>query len=379
MNPEFLEFYSKLIAINSASSDIPDEDITNERVIDLLMEFLTPLGFTCKKYPVQKSRNKFNMIARLGDGNGGLALCGHTDTVPTDPTKWDTPPFKLSLVDNKLYGLGVIDMKGFFAFIAEAITNVDLKKLSKPIYILATADEETTMNGAIQLLEDFKGKPDLIIVGEPTSRVPVIMHKGHLVQSVTAKGIGGHSSNPDAGINAIKIANEIIIELNKLESLLKSKYNQPLFSIPYPTLNIGQIYGGDVPNRICEECTVTFDIRPIPGTTSKLMKEETLTALTPLMNKYPGRIFISQPYDAAEPFGGFLTKDLVDYLETITNQKAIAVNYATEATYYQNIAPTVVLGAGSINMAHQPNEYLETSEIAPMLKILDDCISKFCL
>jgi acetylornithine deacetylase len=378
MNKNFLDIYRKLIAIPSSSSDNKIEDLSNEPVIDLLITFLSQFNFKCKKIPVVNSKNKFNLIASYGHGTGGLALCGHTDTVPTIDNLWNQSPYELTQDNNRLYGLGVIDMKGFFAFIVETLFQIDFSKLKKPLHILATADEETTMSGAIQLVKEFNAKPDLIIIGEPTSLVPVIMHKGHLVQKITATGISGHSSNPDSGINAILIIYDVISELCRLKDTLKNDFSQKMFPIPYPTLNIGQILGGDAPNRICEQCSITFDIRPIPGTSIEQMKTETLKALEKVMKKYPNRIKISQPYDAVEPFGGFLPQEDLTFIEEITNKKAIAVNYATEATYYQNLAPTIILGAGSIDVAHQPNEYLNIEEIQPMLSILNKLINKYC-
>ncbi len=375
----FLDFYQKIIALNSISSDAAPDDISNEGVIDLLQQELSALGFVCQKIPVVKSNHKFNLIAKFGTGTGGLAFCGHTDTVPTDPTLWQSDPFTLTQRENKLFGLGVIDMKGFFAFAMEAIKSMDLKLLQKPLYVIATADEETDMQGAIELTNMCAEKPDLMIIGEPTSMVPVIMHKGHLVQSITVQGTGGHSSNPKAGLNAIKVMHEVITNLIQLEEDLQQKYQQPLFPIPYPTSNIGIIKGGDAPNRICQTCEIMFDIRPIPGTTLEMMRQETKAHLQDLFVKYGDRIKLYEPYAGVEPFGGALDKNIQSFLEEITGNKAIAVNYATEATYFQNIAPTVILGAGSIAMAHQPNEYLDMTEITPMLTILDKLIHKFCI
>lgn len=379
MNKGFIDFYRKLISINSISSEIPEQDVSNEEVIDFLNSYLTGKGFITKKLSVRNARNKFNLIAKIGEGDGGVALCGHTDTVPCDMAKWSSNPFELTERNNRLYGLGVIDMKGFFAFVYNIIERIDLSALKKPLYVIATGDEETNMGGAISLRDQFCDKPDLMIIGEPTSMVPVIMHKGHVVQGVRVIGKGGHSSNPDAGINAIKIMHEVVGCLLDLESELKKRYREDLFQIPYPTSNMGKIVGGDAPNRICESCEILFDIRPIPGHGVDEMMTLTREVLAPVLNKYPENVELYIPYEPTEPFGGKISDSTVKFLEEATGKKAIAVNYATEATYYQELSETVVLGPGSIDMAHQPDEYLDKDEIETADAVLYRIVSHYCL
>ena len=331
MDQGFIDFYKKLISINSISSEIPEQDISNEKVIDFLDTYLSGKGFTTRKLPVKNARNKFNLIAKTGNGEGGVALCGHTDTVPCDREKWSSNPFELTERNDRFYGLGVIDMKGFFAFIYDALEHTDLTKLKKPLYVVATGDEETNI------------------------------------------------SNPDAGINAIKIMHEVVRELIVLEEELKRRYREDLFMIPYPTSNIGKIAGGDAPNRICESCELLFDIRPIPGHGVNEMMALTREVLEPVLSRYPDNIDLFVPYEPTEPFGGKISADTVKYLEEVTGKKAVAVNYATEATYYQELSETVVLGPGSIDMAHQPDEYLNISEIEPAQKILRRIVEHYCI
>lgn len=132
----------------------------------------------------------------LWSGRRGLLLAGHTDTVPFDEGAWTKDPFKVTEEGNRLYGLGTIDMKGFFAFIVEALKEVDLKTLSKPLRILATADEETTMAGARAIAAAAELKPDYAVIGEPTGLVPVVAHKGHMSEAIRITGRSGHSSIP---------------------------------------------------------------------------------------------------------------------------------------------------------------------------------------
>lgn len=146
--PPFIELYRALIATPSISATDAGLDQSNEALINLLAGWFADLGFRVDVQPVPESRHKFNLLASIGEGSGGLLLAGHTDTVPYDEGRWTRDPFTLTEHDNKLYGLGTADMKGFFAFILDAVRDIDASKLTKPLYILATADEETTMAGA---------------------------------------------------------------------------------------------------------------------------------------------------------------------------------------------------------------------------------------
>lgn len=146
--PPFIEIYRALIATPSISATEEALDQSNADLITLLAGWFKDLGFNVEVQPVPGTRNKFNMLASCGHGAGGLLLAGHTDTVPFDDGRWTRDPFTLTEHDGKLYGLGTADMKGFFAFILDALRDVDVTKLAKPLYILATADEETSMAGA---------------------------------------------------------------------------------------------------------------------------------------------------------------------------------------------------------------------------------------
>ena len=171
-SPELLERFKTLIGSASISSALPEYDSSNRQVVEHLANWLNDLGFNCEVMPVPKEypeqTDKFNLIATLGSGPGGLVLSGHTDTVPCNPEKWQSDPFKLEEKDGKLFGLGTCDMKGFFALAIEAaLTFVDTP-LQQPLIILATADEESSMSGARALVEQGKPKGRYAIIGEPT-------------------------------------------------------------------------------------------------------------------------------------------------------------------------------------------------------------------
>ena len=146
--PTFAERLREIVSLNSISSEEPELDQSNESVIRCLERWLRELGFDVTLIKVKEKPLKYDLLARLGEGDGGLLLSGHTDTVPADPASWKSDPLSLTETEDRYTGLGSIDMKGFFAFAADAAASFSGKKLREPLYILATSDEETTMNGA---------------------------------------------------------------------------------------------------------------------------------------------------------------------------------------------------------------------------------------
>ncbi|PHM38630.1 acetylornithine deacetylase [Xenorhabdus innexi] len=377
--PTFSELYRQLIAAPSISAVDKELDQSNEAVIYLLAEWLKQIGFKIELQPVPETRGKFNMLATLGSGSGGLLLCGHTDTVPFDAGRWTQDPFTLTERDGKLYGLGTADMKGFFAFIIDVLRDIDPSKLSHPLYILATADEETSMAGARYFATNATIRPDFAIIGEPTSLQPIRAHKGHVAHAIRIEGQSGHSSDPARGVNAIDLMHESITQLMKLRHTLQERYHNPAFVIPYPTMNFGHIHGGDAANRICACCELHMDIRPLPGLTLQDLNEALNESLEPVRQRWPGRLSITELHPPIPGYECPTNHKLVGVIEKLLGAKAETVNYCTEAPFIQELCPTIVLGPGSIEQAHQPDEYIEVSMIEPTRKLIAQVVEHFCL
>ncbi|MCY1685410.1 acetylornithine deacetylase [Yersinia enterocolitica] len=386
--PPFIELYRALIATPSISATDSALDQSNEALINLLAGWFADLGFRVEIQPVPDTRHKFNLLASIGEnsvgkkssgeGSGGLLLAGHTDTVPYDEGRWTRDPFALTEHDNKLYGLGTADMKGFFAFILDAVRDIDASTLSKPLYILATADEETTMAGARYFAASTQLRPDFAIIGEPTSLQPVRAHKGHISNAIRITGQSGHSSDPARGVNAIDLMHESITELMKLRTTLQERYNNPAFAIPYPTMNFGHINGGDAANRICACCELHMDIRPLPGLTLSDLDELMTEALAPVSARWPGRLSIDQLHPPIPGYECPTDHHMVGVIEELLGERTAVVNYCTEAPFIQQICPTLVLGPGSINQAHQPDEFIDMAFIEPTRELIGQLVDHFC-
>ncbi|CCO44424.1 acetylornithine deacetylase [Vibrio nigripulchritudo SOn1] len=374
--PGFIDIYGGLISTSSISSSDPRWDEGNSEVIAKLATWFEDLGFETQVVEVEKG--KHNLIAKMGKGEGGLLLAGHTDTVPFDEGRWNYDPHALTEANDRFYGLGTADMKGFFAFILEAVKKTDWSQQTKPLYVLATCDEETTMLGARHFTEDAPFKPDYCIIGEPTSLVPIRAHKGHVANAIRVTGHSGHSSNPALGVNAIEVMHEVLFALMKLRDDLIKAYHHPGFDIPNPTLNLGHIHGGDSANRICGCCELHYDVRPLPGISLDGLDNMLREALKEVEAKWPGRIEIKPLHEPIPGYECDHEHPFIEGMEQICEQPSETVNYCTEAPFLQQLCPTLVLGPGSIDQAHQPDEFLAFEFIDPTIKILDKAIHQYC-
>ena len=377
--PNLTQALTELIAQPSISSTIESWDQGNLSIIQLLATWFEELGFTIQIQQVPDTRNKYNMLAKLGSGEGGLLLSGHSDTVPFDENRWNSDPLVVTEKDNKFYGLGSCDMKGFFAFILQACKHIDKKSLKKPLYVLATADEETTMAGARFFMESQLAKPDVAIIGEPTNLVPVVMHKGHMSHQIKITGQSGHSSQPDKGVNAIEIMHQVISALLTLKEQLALHYKNEAFAVPMPTLNLGAIRGGDNANRICGHCELDIDMRAIPGLSDDELLAWLAKTLEPVAKRYPGRVTFAEMHPSSPSFEQKKPSELVEFAEKISGYCCCAVNYATEAPFIQQLGcQTIVMGPGSIDQAHQPDEFLAFDQIDKTEEVLLAMINKYC-
>lgn len=378
--PNLTQQLRELIASPSVSATDPKLDMGNRGVVELLGAWLETLGFSVELMPLPNQPDKANMIATLGKGDGGLVLAGHTDTVPYDEGRWQSDPFKLEQRDNRFYGLGSTDMKGFFPIAIEAAKSFLDKPLQQPLIILATADEETSMAGARALVKAGRPKARYAVVGEPTGLKPIRMHKGAMMEAVRITGQAGHSSNPALGANALEAMHTVIGELLKLRGEWQQRYSNPGFAVPVPTMNLGCIHGGDNPNRICGFTELQFDVRPLPGMPLADLRGELDKRLHACISDEKIHLEYAPLFLGTEAFEQDANSDLVKVAEKLTGHSAESVAFATEAPYFKSMGiDTIVLGPGDIDQAHQPDEYLGLERIEPMVEVLRGLIAKFCL
>lgn len=377
--PAFSDMLSGLVGCPSVSSTVASLDQSNKAVIELLADWCESIGMQVRLIPVDPGSKKWNLIATIGPGTGGLVLAGHSDTVPFDSGAWQSDPFRLLSKDQRWYGLGVCDMKGFFP-IALQVTDTLKSYLKRPLTILATADEESAMSGARLLEKRGEKLGDYILIGEPTGLQPIHLHKGIMMEEIVVEGRTGHSSQPALGRNALEAMTDVILELRKLRQRWYEQYRNPGFEVPTPTLNLGCIHGGDNPNRICRQCELQFDVRLIPGMHIDEVRAAVTSSLQPLAQQHDVSISLRPLFGGVSSFEQDSNSRFVKLCESLTGKASSSVAFATEAPFFKALgAETLVMGPGDIAQAHQPDEFLDMDRVEPMHKVLCDLVRTLCI
>ncbi len=377
--PSIPEMLSSLVSTPSVSSLHPELDSSNRGVLDHLSNWLEGLGFEVEIHPVPSLDEKFNLVARLGSGEGGMLLSGHTDTVAYDEDSWRFDPLKTTDHFDKIYGLGTCDMKGFFPIALMAAASFSGRTLRKPLTVLATADEETTMAGARHLLDQHPLDADAAVIGEPTSTQPVYAHKGILVLRIQTEGVAGHSSNPSLGLNALEGMHEVLGALLQYREEIDRSYSHGGFEIAGPTLNLGCLHAGDSANRICGHADLLVDIRIVPGMTNEDVLSDIEQRLARVRSAIGMPVSIELGFPPIDPFESSESSRLLAAVQEYSGKPAKTVAYGTEAPFLQQMGiDTVVFGPGSIDQAHQADEYLHKNQIAPTQDVLERLIHDFC-
>ena len=378
--PTFKEMLSTLISEPSVSCTSPEIDQSNLKVIEHLANWLDGLGFQTELMPLPDAPGKANLIATLGTGTGGLVLAGHTDTVPFDHTAWNKDPLSVTEVDDKFYGLGTCDMKGFFPIALSAAAAFTDAKLNAPITIVATSDEESSMAGGRYLMESGKPKAQAAIIGEPTGLMPVYAHKGIMLLSIKLQGSSGHSSNPELGRNALDAMHALMGELIVFRQELAERFQNPAFEVTIPTLNLGCLRAGDNPNRICDHAELQIDLRLLPGMDTDAIFEALKLRMHRIARERQMPLTIEPFYPPIPPFETPSDGELVRTLSRLSGNRPGTVAFGTEGFFLQSLgSETVIFGPGSIDQAHQPDEYLAHSQIEPARATLKKVIGHYCL
>lgn len=377
--PELKTMVSQLISTPSVSSTLPQFDQSNLDVVHILAGWLEPMGFNVSLTPIPDRPGKSNLIATRGSGTGGLVLSGHTDTVPFDEALWSTDPFTLTEKDDSWYGLGSCDMKSFFALVIEALRGHADANFKRPLTILATADEESTMSGARALEAAELSGAKFALIGEPTGLKPVNQHKGIMMLALRIKGSSGHSSNPALGRSALDATGEVIAALHAFRNEMKAKFNNPAFEVAYPTMNLGCIHGGDNPNRICDHVDLAFDVRVLPGMDNDEVAADIVARLRPILEARDLEMTCAPSHPPVPPFES-RGNELAEVIQKLTGAPLQPVAFATEAPFLTELGmETIVLGPGSIDQAHQPNEFVSLEQIDPAIAIIRTLIEQYCL
>jgi acetylornithine deacetylase len=324
---------------------------------------------------------KANLLATIGPAvDGGVVLSGHTDVVPADEDAWMGAPFVAMRREQRIYGRGAVDMKGFIACVLAMAPSFAAAPLVRPVHIALTFDEEVGCRGAPLLVSDLLRTgphPAAAIVGEPTEMQIIEAHKGCNEYTTTVSGLAGHGSAPHLGVNAVQVATRYVSRLMELGRLLEERapVNSP-YEPAHTTINVGVVSGGTARNVVAGECIIEWEMRPV----NRMDADFVLAGLQATEAELVAEM------RAVSPDAGIVTRTegAVDGLEKVEDSAAVAlgrallgdvpagvVSFGTEAGIYQAAGiPAIVCGPGSIETAHRPDEYVEISQLEACLDML---------
>ena len=326
------------------------KDKENKQIIEYIEKYLLSLGF------MTEYKGK-NLIMSIGK-NPKFGFLGHTDTVEYIEG-WNTDPLELENIGNKLYGLGVCDMKGGVAAILDAVSNIELNKLKYGIKLYFTYDEEIGFRGIYDIVNSGEKFPDFMIFGEPTNNEILVGSKGLLEYELDFVGKKAHSSNPEKGISANMNAMKFLMELDKFYQNNIKTYEDKNYEIPYTTMNVGTINGGSAKNSVSANCNITIDFRIAKKEQINIIKEK----IKLLSQKYSCEVKI---IECIEPF--INKPDITEEIKT--------ANFITEASFIKN-KNRIILGTGPVT-AHEVNEYITEESYNKLVKQYKEIIEKVC-
>jgi acetylornithine deacetylase len=358
-----LEMLAKLVSFDTESSK------SNLPLIEFVETYLKSWNVPCVRVP-NEAGDKAALYATVGpQDRGGIVLSGHTDVVPVTGQAWTSDPFALRVENGRAYGRGAVDMKGFDALALALIPEFQSSGLKTPIHVMLSYDEETTCLGVIDTIRRLGRDlpvPRAAIVGEPTSLEVVDAHKSVVTFTTTVHGFEAHSSKPYLGASAVMTAAEMIGEINRIgDEMMERGDPSGRFDPPYTTVHVGVIAGGTARNIMAKSCAFNWEFRglpsldpqEIPARLDRFANEVALKRLNRFgeFGRIETKLAVAVPGLAPDP--GSVAEVLA--LRLAGRNQTQTVPFGTEAGHYQAAGiPTVVCGPGSINQAHQPDEYI---------------------
>lgn len=356
-----IQLLSKLIAFQTVSYQSNLELIYFIKSLFEQHDISVSLNFNTEK-------TKANLFASTGpQDQSGVLLSGHSDVVPIDGQKWDTPAFEAVVKNDRIYGRGAADMKGFLACAIIAMLKASKMELKRPLHLCMSYDEEIGCIGVRGILDHLAStilSPILCVIGEPTMMQLALAHKGKTVYRACCHGEEGHSALAPRYVNAIQVASQLVASLQQVQLDLKHHGHQDQgYDIPYTTVHVGKIAGGTALNIVPNLCVVDYEIRHLAEDQSQSIHEQIINKLTEdyqahidveEVNQYPG-LKTSSTIEAVKFIQQFLP-------DTATTGN---ISFGTEGGLFQQAlaCPVMVCGPGDIAVAHKPNEFVALDQL----------------
>jgi acetylornithine deacetylase len=347
---------------------------SNLALIHLIRDELARLG-VASRLTYNAEKTKANLFATLGEGKpAGIILSGHTDTVPWDGQDWSADPLSAAVHGGRLYGRGAADMKSFIAIAVAHAGDFLESKAPFAIHLAFSYDEEVGCFGVRELIADMREAgvaPLACIVGEPTSMVPAIAHKGVYRYRCCVRGKEAHSSLTPRSVNAIEMAARLVGKVRDMaEGFEREEPRYEGFDVPFSTASVGQFHGGIADNVVPRDAEFRYEFRDLPTADARAMQEQVLAharALEPAMKAVaPEAGFRFETICEIPSFLGSAGDGITRLAQRLSGeQRTTLVAFGTEAGIFKNAGiPTVVCGPGSISKAHQPDEYVSLEQLA---------------
>ena len=370
---------SRLVGFDTTSRE------SNLPLADFLAAYLDRPGVRVARNPSADGA-KTNLVVAVGpesDDREGLVLSGHMDVVPAEESDWQSDPFTLTESGDRYVGRGTADMKGFLALAANRLAAADPSALRRPLALLFTYDEEVGTLGARRFTETFTPiarLPRHVVIGEPTALRVVRAHKGMVRLRLEFTGRAAHSGYPHLGRSAIEPAARAIVALSVLRRALEAerpRNSESFPDVPFVALNVGTVAGGSAANVIPDRCEVHLGIRVLPGMTVDDVSARVRAAVAGAVEEP----FALEP--VSESPAMLLDPDAPIHralCEAVGQRESHSVMFASDAGWLQRAGfESVLFGPGSIEVAHQPNEFLPVEEFRRAGEVLDGLIHRSCV
>lgn len=363
-----LDLLARLVAEDTTSSR------SNLGLIAIVEEVLDAAGAVHRRVPSEDG-TKASLVARIGpEVEGGVVLSGHSDCVPVEGQPWTSDPFTLTADGDRLVGRGTTDMKGFLAVVLALAGEAAGADLAHPLLLALSYDEEVGALGAGPLVADLvahEPTPRACLVGEPTSMRPVTAHKGVRSFRTVVTGRDGHSSKPHLAANALAGAARLATFIDDLAAEHREAAADERFDPPYTTFNLATLTSGQAINIVPREAELTWEYRPVPADDSDDIRKQVDRfardeVLPRLHAGFPGATVDTTPTAVLPALAGEDGGPAEALARTLTSfeSEAGTVPFGTDGGHFQAAGiSTVVIGPGDIDQAHQPDEYIERSQL----------------
>ena len=375
------EILSKLISFDTVSAN------SNLELMTFVSDLLHMNGIKSELI-FNEDSTKANLYATIGPSDiPGIMLSGHTDVVPVEGQKWSVPPFELTELKGRLYGRGTADMKGFIACSLAAALRASDTKLTTPLHLAYSYDEEIGCVGVrsmIDMLERAPVKPAMCIVGEPTNLGIAIGHKGKTGLRAICTGKEGHSALAPFAFNAIHLASDLVTVLRNLQSQFEtSGHRDPDYDVPYTTIHVGRINGGTALNIVPNHCQVDFEIRNIadddPWAILETIKSSAAEIVAEAQQQTPEANIQIEVFNTYPGLKTASDNEVVKFMHSLTGANTThKVAFGTEGGLFseQLGIPTIVCGPGSMEQGHKPDEFIDVEQLNRCDAILNKLIER---